>query len=119
MEEIGIFIDFLNNFFDLIENELYPKKLIYFLPKRFIFILPRIILFILRSRIKLTLRTLNRDIFEYLGNIYFNEDINEEKEIIKNSLIRLILICLKKIVPITIKIILDENIKNPTIKCIY
>ena len=112
-EEIEIFVKFLQNFAVFINDELYQKRLIYFLPEKIFYRFKHIIQF-LKTVIK---RLSNEILFDENTN---NAKIIDIKKILigeKNNLKILCKQCLKQFLSILVKIISDKNIKKIEFKC--
>ena len=115
MNDLYIFVQFLYNISDFFLNELYPKKLIYFLPETIFNKLENIINICIQIS----------DVSE-LSKKYFSE-IKSDSEEIKNYISESLLLninikelcykCCNQYISIYIKIIEDKNIKKPSIKC--
>ena len=102
--EIQILVKFLKNISIFMLNELYPKKIIYFLSED-IFIKMKYIIFFLQI-IKATMLKKEKNLIENNKNILDT-----------NSLILLSEETLKNYITILVKIISDKNIKKTIIKC--
>ena len=110
LEEIEIFVKFLQNFVDFINNELYMKKLIYFLPEKIFY------------RFKYIIQFLKTVIKSSANEILFDENTNSNDNHIFDIMIylkerekclkTLCNQCLKQYISILVKIISDKNIKK-------
>ena len=111
LNDLGIFLIFLYNLFDFILNELYPKKLIYFLPE-LIFLNSELYMTLLKSIV-----TLLRYSYDHIIRI----DNNAQKTTIRNDFIskleNLCHNCIRQYVLLSIRILNDENIKKLSTKC--
>ena len=110
LKEIEINIKFLINFSNILLNDLYHSKLIYFLPVKIIFKLKSLIDFIFGVFVNLTKVKIH--ILDY-SNSYRNE----KKSYIKD-LWALAANCLYQYISIVSKIISDKCVKNIHLKCI-
>ena len=110
--DLEILANFLRNFIDFINNELYPKKLIYFFPENIIHRFINIIQ-LLKTILK---RIINFQINPKLVAIFDENYLTE----IKNKKNNIKILCkenLKKYLSILVKIISDKNIKKLIFKC--
>ena len=114
-EDIEIFVKFLQNFAVFINDELYEKKLIYFLPEKIFYRFKHIILFL-----KTVMKRLSQEIlFDENTNSHNNNitDIKTMLKLKKEALKILCKQCLKQYLSILVKIISDKNIKKLEFKC--
>ena len=115
LNDLEIFIQFLHNSSDFILNELYPKKLIYFIPEIIIFKFEFVLNFI--NRVSSFLK------FHYDYILIKKEkqkyDLSEilQKEELIFKLMELNRKCLRQYLSILIKVIRDQNIKKLILKC--
>ena len=114
LNDLDIFVQFLYNFSDFILNELYPKKLIYFLPEKIILKIKYILIFLNDSIVflKKSFNKLSEINNEKKNNIFF-----EEKNKLNKKVLELTELCWKNYISLLIKIIKDENIKKIDLKC--
>ena len=112
LNDLNIFLSFLYNLSDFILNELYPKKLVYFLPE-IIFYKIEIIISLLKN-IACFLKTSFGMVIVKTNNI--NIKIDERNELI-SKLDTLCENCIKQYILISLRIIKDENIKKLSLKC--
>ena len=109
LEEIEIYIHFLINFANILLNDLYPSKLIYFLPAKIIMLLPKLITFLTCIIVNLF-----RDL-QYI--LDYSNSYQKEKKTYFNDIFVLANNCLQQIISVFIKIISDECVKIIPVKC--
>ena len=109
LDDLEIFIQFLYNLSDFILNELYPKKLIYFIPEIIIFKFEFVFNFIIQATSFIKL---------HYDKQKFNSLRDGKKEEFISKLMKLSMKCFEKYLSILIKILEDQNIKKLELKCI-
>ena len=109
LDDLEIFVQFLYNLSDFILNELYPKKLIYFIPDIIIFKFEFIFNFLIHAT---SFVKLHSDKQKY------NSLKDGKKEELISKLIKLSEKCFEQYLSILIKVIEDQNIKKLVLKCI-
>ena len=110
LEEIKIMIVFLNNFSNILLNELYPSKLIYFLPVKIFSGLGGLIYFLFGLIIFFS--DSHPDILDS------SNSCQNQKQADRKDLLKLSENCLKQYVSFLSKFISDKCIKNNHLKCI-
>ena len=112
LNDLDIFVQFLYNFSDFILNELYPKKLIYFLPEKIVITMKKVLDF-LNDSIVLLKKTSDKlsEIKNEKKKSFF-----EEKSKLNQKIFELAELCWKNYLSIFIKIIKDENITKLNLK---
>ena len=116
LKEITIFVTFLINFLSFFLDELYPKKLIYFIPENFIYIFGFIITFLKNVLLKISFKSEIIDFYLNLDN-NFEKTYFTQNETEKKNLENLCKKCLKQYISFLVKIISDKNIKKISFKC--
>ena len=109
LEDLEIFIKFLYNLSDFILNELYPKKLIYFIPEIIIYRFEFVLSFIWHASSILNFYSNDKEKFNSLKDGKKEELISQLKILCKK--------CLEQYLSILIKMIGDQNITKLIIKC--
>ena len=107
LEEIEIIIKFLINFSNILLNDLYPSKLIYFFPVKIIIIFPVLISFVISVVVSLSIDQ---------GDYFNSYKIEKKKD--ANDIIELADNCVKQYMSILSKIISDKCVKILSLKCI-
>ena len=115
LNDLEIFIQFLYNLSDFILNELYPKKLIYFIPEIIIYRFEYVLNFI--NVVSLFLKAHYNYILIIKEKQKFNSFRDGKKEEIISKLMKLNEKCFRQYLSILIKIIGDQNIKKLILKC--
>ena len=117
LEEITIFVTFLNNFLSFFLDELYPKKLIYFIPEFLVYGFGRIITFLKNILLKISFKS---EILDYYLSLNNNNNTYKayftEIETRKKNLESLCKKGLKQYITFLVKIISDKNIKKVSFK---
>ena len=116
VKELTIFVSFLINFLNFFLDELYPKKLIYFIPEYFIYIFGFIITFLKNVLLKISFKSDIIDFYLKIDNI-LDKTYLTENEAEKKNLESLCKKCLKQYITFLVKIISDKNIKKVSFKC--
>ena len=114
--EMGIVVNFLNNYVNFLLDEIYPKKLIYLFPENIFYYFGRIITFLKNILNKISFKN---DFIEYYLNINSPKNnahltkIETEKKNLENICKK----CFKQYITFLAKIISDKNIKKIPFKC--
>ena len=111
LDDLEIIVKFFLNISYFLSDELYPKKLIYFLPEYIISNFKRIIKFLYKIFFKLS----KNDLLDYYMEVD-KDDIFPEIQEKKKNVSNLCEECIKQYISIIVKIINDKNIKNNLIK---
>ena len=117
LNDLYIFLQFLYNVYDIIQNKLYLKKLIYFLPEIIISRIkyPISILHNISILITLLINTYNSK--KNKNNNVLQQNYMKEKYKLMPTLIELTEKCLIGYLSILVNIIKDQNIKKLALKC--
>ena len=104
INDLNILVQFMYNISDYFLNDLYPKKLIYFLPEDIIINIKDII-YIVNE-----ITEISKEIIENDNNSPIESELSKNFQDLCKK-------CCHQYISIYIKIISDNNIKKPTIKC--